>query len=124
MYLALAVSKTHKWAKWLHHPCQLGGPLHSARDKLSNGDVAHAVAGAHIWAKWFHHPYHPGVPNARCSERVRNGGLTQSGTVSGLNDIAAWLSHVNSPFQSYMLCSFAQCACCLVNNTSHHGNPI
>ena len=76
----------HLWAKWLHHPCRLGGPHRfragGAYQKWptcgQSGYVAPAVSGipiasergaksevAHLWAKWLRHPYRFGDPH-RC----------------------------------------------------------
>ena len=78
----------HKWARWLHNPCCLGGPHRfRAGGKIRSGPQVGKVATsslppggvptalergaesevAHKWARWLHHPCCPGVPTA--SER-------------------------------------------------------
>ena len=46
----------HKWADWLHYPCQLGVTDASVRGKKSQV--------AHEWADWLYIPCHLGAPNA------------------------------------------------------------
>ena len=49
----------HKWARWLHNPCRLGGP-----HRFRAGEVAHKWANievAHKWARW--HPCRLGGPH-------------------------------------------------------------
>ena len=41
--LTSAVSGTHAWAQWLHHPCLLGGPQHG--DKIRSGYLTPAFSG-------------------------------------------------------------------------------
>ena len=50
----------HMWAKWLHHPCRLGGPQ---RSTWPTGTTMRNGYLAHMWAKWLHHPCRLGVPN-------------------------------------------------------------
>ena len=38
----------HKWARWLHNPCRLGGP-HRFRAGVE-------LEVAHKWARWPHNP--------------------------------------------------------------------
>ena len=93
----------HKWARWLHNPCHLGGP-HRFKGGGQNqkwptsgqgGYITPAAWGvptasergaesevAHKWARWLHNPCRLGVPTT--SERgaesevaaVRNGNLS------------------------------------------------
>ena len=78
----------HKWARWLHDPCRLGGP-HGFKTVGQNerwptsgqgGYIIPAAPGvptasergaesrvAHKWARWLHNPAAWGVPTA--SER-------------------------------------------------------
>ena len=51
----------HKWARWLHNPCRLGGAHRfTARGKIRS---------AHKWARWLHNPCCWGGPH-----RFRAGG--------------------------------------------------
>ena len=90
---------THKWAKWLPHPCRIGDP-HRFRAGGQNqkwptsgqsGYLTPAVSGiptasergaesevAHKWAKWLPHPCRIGDPH-----RVRAGGRIRSGPQVG-----------------------------------------
>ena len=85
----------HKWARWLHHLCPLGGPHHfraggqnqnwptSGQDgyitpaawgspPLPSGGTESEVA--HKWARWLHHPCRPGGPHGfRAGGRIRSG---------------------------------------------------
>ena len=56
----------HKWARWLHHPCRLGGPLHfRAGGRIRSG---------HKWERWLHHPSRLGGPHRfRARGRIRSG---------------------------------------------------
>ena len=89
----------HKWARWLHHPCRLGGP-HRFRAGEQNqrwptsgqgGYMTPAAWGvptasqrgaesevAHKWARWLHHPCRLGGPH-----RFRAGGQNQKWPTSG-----------------------------------------
>ena len=72
----------HKWARWLHHPCRLGGPHRfRAGGRIRSGPQVGKVATsslpprgspplqsggtesevAHKWARWLHHPCRLGV---------------------------------------------------------------
>ena len=56
----------HKWARWLHDPCRLGGPHRfraGAESKV-----------AHKWARWLHNPCRLKGPH-----RFRAGGEITSG---------------------------------------------
>ena len=89
----------HKWAKWLPHPCRIGGspPLQSGgqnRKWPTNGQSGYltpAVSGiptalergaksevAHKWAKWLPHPCRIGD-----AHRFRAGGKMRSGPQVG-----------------------------------------
>ena len=78
----------HKWARWLHNCCRLGGSprLHSGGQNHrwatsgQGGYITHTAWGdptasqrgaksqvAHKWARWLHNPCRMGVPTA--SER-------------------------------------------------------
>ena len=46
----------HKWARWLHNLCRLGGP-HRFRAGGAESQVAHK------WARWVHNPCHLGAPH-------------------------------------------------------------
>ena len=99
----------HKWARWLHHPCRLGGP-HRVRAGGQNqnwpssgqgGYITPAASGfptasergaesevAHKWTRWLHHPCRLGVPH-----RFRAGGQNQKWPTSGQGGYitpAAW----------------------------------
>ena len=57
---------THKWARWLHHPCRLGDPLRFRKGAKS--EVAHK------WARWLHHPCRLGDPlRFRAVGKIRGG---------------------------------------------------
>ena len=89
----------HKWAKWLPHPCRIGGspPLESGGQNEKwptsgqSGYLTPAVSGiptaskrgaksevAHKWAKWLPHPCRIGDPH-----RFRAGGKMRSGPQVG-----------------------------------------
>ena len=90
---------THKWAKWLPHPCRIGDP-HRFRAGGQNqkwptsgqsGYLTPAVSGiptasergaesevAHKWGKWLPHPCRIGDPH-----RFRAGGRIRSGPQVG-----------------------------------------
>ena len=89
----------HKWAKWLPHPCRIGGspPLRSGGQNQKwptsgqSGYLTPAVSGiptasergaksevAHKWAKWLPHPCGIGDPH-----RFRAGGKMRSGPQVG-----------------------------------------
>ena len=56
----------HKWARWLHNPCRLGGP-HRFRAGAES-EVAHK------WARWLHNPCRLGGPHRfRAGGRIRIG---------------------------------------------------
>ena len=61
---------THKWAKWLPHPCRIKEP-HRCRAG-GKSEVAHK------WAKWLPHPCRIGDPH-----RFRAGGKIRSGPQVG-----------------------------------------
>ena len=106
----------HKWARWLHHPCRLGGPHrfrageHNQRWPTSGqgGYMTPAAWGvptasqrgaesevAHKWARWLHHPCRLGGPH-----RFKAGGQNQNWPTSGQGGYitpAAWGS---PPLQS------------------------
>ena len=85
----------HKWARWLHHPCRLGGHHRfRAGGRLRTGAQVGKVATsslppqgsptlqsggtesevAHKWARWLHHPCRLGVPTAsERGDRIRSG---------------------------------------------------
>ena len=85
----------HKWARWLHHPCRLGGPHRfRAGRRLRTGAQVGKVATsslppqgsptlqiggtesevAHKWARWLHHPCRLGAPTAsERGDRIRSG---------------------------------------------------
>ena len=99
----------HKWARWLHHPCRLGGPQRvRAGGQNQNwpssgqgGYITPAASGfptasergaeskvAHKWTRWLHHPCRLGVPH-----RFRAGGQNQKWPTSGQGGYitpAAW----------------------------------
>ena len=52
----------HKWARWLHNPCHLGG-AHCFRAGGAESEVSHK------WARWLHNPCCLGV-----AHRFRAGG--------------------------------------------------
>ena len=56
----------HKWARWLHKPCRLGGPhlfKEGAESEL-----------AHKWARWLHNPCRlEGPYRFRAGGRIRSG---------------------------------------------------
>ena len=89
----------HKWARWLHNPCRLGGPNRfRAKGRIKSGPHVGKVATqplppggspplqsrgaeskvAHKWARWLHNPCRLGVPTA--SEQ---GGRIKSGPQVG-----------------------------------------
>ena len=90
----------HKWARWLHHPCRLGGPhCFKAGGRIRSGRQVGKVATsrlpprggaatlqsggtesevAHQWARWLHHPCRLGGP-----QRFRAGGQHQNWPTSG-----------------------------------------
>ena len=89
----------HKWAKWLPHPCRIGGspPLQSGGQSQKwptsgqSGYLTPAVSGipdasqrgaksevAHKWAKWLPHPC-----RIRDPQRFRAGGKMRSGPQVG-----------------------------------------
>ena len=89
----------HRWARWLHHPCRLGGspPLHSEGQNQKwhttgqGGYITHAAWGiptasergaksevAHKWARWLHHPCRLGG-----SPPLQSGGQHQKWPTSG-----------------------------------------
>ena len=56
----------HKWARWLHNPCCLGGP--PASERGAESEVAHK------WARWLHNPCRLGGPHRfRAGSRIRGG---------------------------------------------------
>ena len=57
----------HKWARWLHHPCRLGG-IPTASERGAKSEVAHK------WARWLHNPCRLGG-----SPPLQSGGHNQSG---------------------------------------------
>ena len=57
---------THKWARWLHNPCCLGG-AHRFRAGGADSEVAHK------WARWVHNSCCLGGPH-----RCRAGGKIRS----------------------------------------------
>ena len=61
----------HKWARWLHHPCRLGGS-----PPLQSGGTESELA--HKWARWLHHPCRLGGPH-----RFRAGRQNQKWPTSG-----------------------------------------
>ena len=62
----------HKWARWLHGPCRLGGPHRfRAGGRIRSG------------ARWLHNPYRLGGPH-----RFRAGGRIRSGPQVG--QVATW----------------------------------
>ena len=85
----------HKWARWLHNPCRLGGslPLQSGgqnqRSPTSGqgGYMTPAAWGVptasergaesqvvHKWARWLHNPCRLGGPQCfRAGGRIRGG---------------------------------------------------
>ena len=85
----------HKWAKWLHHPCHMGGPQRfRAGDKIRSGrqvdglvtsplpygGVTNALERgtksevAHKWMDWLHHPCRMGGPQPfRAGDKTRSG---------------------------------------------------
>ena len=57
----------HKWARWLHNPCRLGGS-----PGLRSGGAESEVA--HKWARWLHYPCRLGGPNRfRVRGKIRGG---------------------------------------------------
>ena len=60
----------HKWARWLHKPCRLGGARRFIAGRES--EVAHK------WARWLHNPCRLGGPH-----RFRAGGRIRSGAQVG-----------------------------------------
>ena len=99
----------HKWARWLHHPCRLGGPHRfRAGSRIRGGPQVGKVATsplarggspplqsggaesevAHKWASWLHHPCRLGGPH-----RFRAGEQNQRWPTSGQGGYmtpAAW----------------------------------
>ena len=86
----------HKWARWLHNPCRLGGTHRfRAGGTKKSGPQVGKVAGyitpaawgvptasergaesqvAHKWARWLHNPCHLGGPHRfRAGGRIRGG---------------------------------------------------
>ena len=56
----------HKWARWLHNPCRLGGP-----HRFRAGAILRV---AHKWARWLHNPCRLGGPlRFRAGGRIRGG---------------------------------------------------
>ena len=100
----------HKWARWLHNPCRLGGspPLRSGGQNHrwpttgQGGYITPAASGvhtasergpesevAHKWARWLHNPCRLGGPHRfRAGGRIRSG--PQVGKVAGYTTPAAW----------------------------------
>ena len=92
----------HKWARWLHNPCHLGGPHRFiAGGRIRSGTQVGNVAAkplplggspqlqsggaesevAHKWARWLHNPCHLGGPHRFIAGgRIRGG--TQVGNVA------------------------------------------
>ena len=83
----------HRWAKWLHNPCRLGGPHRfraagGIRSRPQVGKVVteplppwwsrHASEVAHKWARWLHNPCCVGG-----SQRFRAGGRIRRGSQVG-----------------------------------------
>ena len=89
----------HKWARWLHNPCRLGGspPLQSGGQNQKwptsgqGGYITPAASGvptasergaesevAHKWARWLHNPCRLGGPH-----RFIAGGRIRSGPQVG-----------------------------------------
>ena len=57
----------HKWDRWLHNPCCLGGP-----QRFRAGRTKSEVA--HKWAGWLHTPCRLGGPQRfRAGDRITNG---------------------------------------------------
>ena len=99
----------HKWARWLHHPCRLGGPHRfKAGGRIRSGPQVGKVATsplplrgspplhsggqnqrvAHKWARWLHHPCRLGGPH-----RFKAGGRIRKWPTSGQSGYitpAAW----------------------------------
>ena len=99
----------HKWARWLHNPCRLGGPNHFIAGGQNQkwptsgqgGYITPAAWGgptlsergaesqvAHRWARWLHNPCRQGGPH-----RFRAGGQNQRWPTSGQGGYitsAAW----------------------------------
>ena len=68
----------HKWTRWLHKPCRLGGspPLQSEGAK---SEVAHK------WARWLPHPCRIGEPHRfRAGGKIRSGPQVGKGATSPL----------------------------------------
>ena len=61
----------HKWVRWLHNPCRLGGP-HRFRGGGGGAEVAQK------WARWLHNPCRLGG-----THRFRVGGGIRSGPQVG-----------------------------------------
>ena len=56
----------HKWARWLHSPCRLGGP-----NRFRAGGESEV---AHKWARWLHNPCRLGGPHCFIARgRIRIG---------------------------------------------------
>ena len=56
-----------KWARWLHNPCRLGGPL-----RFRAGGRNQKLARK--WARWLHNPCHLGGPlRFGAGGRIRSG---------------------------------------------------
>ena len=99
----------HKWARWLHNPCRLGGPYRFRAGGQNQkwptsgqgGYITPATLGvstaskrgaesevAHKWARWLHNPCRLGGPY-----RFRAGGQNRRWPTSGLGGYitpAAW----------------------------------
>ena len=60
----------HKWARWLHNPCRLGGPQRFRAEGESQV--------AHKWKRWLHNPRRMGGPR-----RFRAGGRIIGGPQVG-----------------------------------------
>ena len=57
----------HKWARWLHNPCHLGGP-----QRFRAREVESQVA--HKWTRWLHNPCRLGGPHLfRAGGKIRSG---------------------------------------------------
>ena len=106
----------HKWAKWLPHPCRIGGspPLQSGGQNQNwptseqGGYLTPAVSGipaasergaksevAHKWAKWLPHPCRIGDPR-----RFRAGGKIRSRPQEGKLATSPLPSQGSPPLQS------------------------
>ena len=96
----------HKWARWLHNPCRLGGPHrfkaggHNQKWPTSGqvGYITPASLGvpgaleggaksevAHKWIRWLHNPRRLGGPHRfRARGRIRGGSQARGGDPSVL----------------------------------------